>query len=152
LSTASAINATLYGGANVSYTVAKKGELPRVFERKVWGRSSEGLFITSALVIFFANAFYLDGIAMMGSATFLIIYAAVNFAHLRIYRKTRANPVLIWISILGCCFSFVMLVFYAINKARVTIFVLVIVICSSFLIEYLYRRYSRRTLKPRTSM
>lgn len=151
-STASAINATLYGGANVSYTVAKKGELPRLFERKVWGRSSEGLFITGVLVIFFANAFYLDGIAMMGSATFLIIYAAVNFAHYRVRKRTGANPVLIWISILGCCFSLVMLVIYAMKEARVTVLVLVIVMLASFCIEFLYRRYSKRTMKPRTPL
>ena len=37
-STASAINATLYGGANVSYMMAKEGELPRIFKRKIWGK------------------------------------------------------------------------------------------------------------------
>jgi amino acid transporter len=41
-STASGINATLYGGANVSYMLAKNGELPPVFERRVWGRSTKG--------------------------------------------------------------------------------------------------------------
>ena len=44
-STSSAINATLYGGVNVSYFIAKEGELPEIFERKVWGRSTEGLFV-----------------------------------------------------------------------------------------------------------
>jgi amino acid transporter len=150
-STSSAINATLYGGANVSYTVAKKGELPELFERKVWGRSSEGLFITSAVVILFANVLYLDGIAMLGSSTFLIIYTAVSFAHLKVRKKTSASPIVIWLSILGCCFSFVMLIFYAISKAPVTIVVLAIVIIMSFLIEYIYRRYSGRALKVRSA-
>ena len=36
LSTASAINATLYGTARVSYCVARDGELPATLERKVW--------------------------------------------------------------------------------------------------------------------
>ena len=44
-STASAINATLYGGANVSYMLARDGELPQVFARKMWYRSSGGLFL-----------------------------------------------------------------------------------------------------------
>jgi amino acid transporter len=148
-STSSAINATLYGGANVSYTVAKKGELPIVFERKVWGRNSEGLFITSALVIMFTNALNLDGIAMLGSGSFLIIYAAVSFAHLRVRDQTRANPFLIWLSILGCCFSFVTLLYYAVSNSPVTIVVLSGVILASFLAEYVYRRYSKRTLRTR---
>jgi len=37
-STSSAINATLYGGANVSYMIAKEGELPEFFEGKAWGK------------------------------------------------------------------------------------------------------------------
>ena len=62
-STASGINATLYGGANVSYALARDGQLPSVFERKVWGRGTEGLFITAGLTIVFANVFDLSGIA-----------------------------------------------------------------------------------------
>ena len=53
LSTSSAVNATLFGAANVSYQVAKDGELPESFTRKVWSHNSEGLFITAALVIVF---------------------------------------------------------------------------------------------------
>jgi amino acid transporter len=47
LSTSSAVNATLFGAANVSYQVAKDGELPQIFTRKVWSRNSEGLFISA---------------------------------------------------------------------------------------------------------
>jgi amino acid transporter len=54
ISTASAINATLYGGANVSYVFAKKGELPEIFERKVWFSEPEGLYITAFLSLLFA--------------------------------------------------------------------------------------------------
>ncbi|MEJ2720579.1 MAG: APC family permease, partial [bacterium] len=45
LSTASAINATLYGAARISYIIAKDGELPAVLERKVWHNPVEGLLI-----------------------------------------------------------------------------------------------------------
>jgi amino acid transporter len=82
LSTSSAVNATLFGAANVSYQVAKDGELPQIFTRKVWSRNSEGLFITAALVIVFVVLFDLGPIAMMGSAAFLIVYAAVSFGPL----------------------------------------------------------------------
>ncbi len=37
ISTSSAINATLYGGANASYLMAKKGELPKFFNRTTGG-------------------------------------------------------------------------------------------------------------------
>jgi len=145
-STSSAINATLYGGANVSYMIAKEGELPAFFERKLWRENREGLFITAGLVIFFTNLLNLDGIAMLGSASFLIIYCAVNFAHLRLYKETGANPYLIWSSIFGCIFSFVVLIYYEIKNSPKTIIVLVSVLALSFLTECIYRKYSSRNL------
>ncbi|MFQ6082923.1 MAG: APC family permease [Candidatus Aminicenantia bacterium] len=148
-STSSAINATLYGGANVSYMIAKKGELPKVFERKVWGKSTEGLFITAGLVILFANFFDLSGIAMLGSASFLLIYAAVNIAHLRLYKDTGANPYIIWLSIIGCLSVLSILTFYVLNHSSLTLIVLVIVLILSFFGEWIYRKYSERTLKVR---
>ncbi len=147
-STSSAINATLYGGANVSYMIAKEGELPAFFERKLWERNTEGLFITAGLVIFFANLLDLSGIAMLGSASFLIIYCAVNFAHLRLYKETNANPYLIWLSVFGCIFSFVILTYYEIKNSPKTIIVLAAVLVLSFMTEWIYRKYSLRTLKP----
>jgi amino acid transporter len=65
--TASAINATLYGGTNVSYAMAKKGELSRRFERKVWRKATEGLFITSGLVILTVNLVNVEEISLLGS-------------------------------------------------------------------------------------
>ena len=42
LSTASAINATLYGSARMSYTIAKARELPAQLERPIWNQPLEG--------------------------------------------------------------------------------------------------------------
>ena len=95
-STSSAINASLYGGANVSYMLAKEGELPVFFERKVWTEGHEGLFITSGLVILFANFLQLEGIGMLASASMLIIYIAVNVSHLRLLKETGARS---WIDL-----------------------------------------------------
>ena len=148
-STSSAINATLYGGANVSYTIAKHGELPKVFARKVWGRSTEGLFITSAAVLLFANFLELDGIAMLGSASFLLIYGAVNIGHLRIYKETGARPLIIIASIISCIVFFGVLTFYEINHSPITLVILILVISGCFIFEWFYRRFSKRILKTR---
>ena len=56
-STASAINATLFGAANVSYTIARDGELPAVFSWSFRPNATGGLFITAALVILFHLVF-----------------------------------------------------------------------------------------------
>ncbi|HHH51149.1 MAG TPA: amino acid permease, partial [Campylobacterales bacterium] len=45
ISTASSINANLYAITNVTYTMAKNGELPTIYQRHVW-HSSEGLIVS----------------------------------------------------------------------------------------------------------
>jgi len=150
LSTSSAINATLYGGANVSYIIAKEGELPEFFERKIWGHGIEGLFITAGLVILFTNLFDLGGIAMMGSAAFLLIYAAVGVGHLKLYRKTGARPVFIWISVLSCLVSFVILSYYLVHHSPASLTMLGVVLVFSFAAEWLYRKKNpARSIKKR---
>ena len=150
-STASAINATLYGGANVSYTIAKDGELPRIFDRKIWSRGTEGLFITASLVIVFANLFDLSKIAMLGSAAFLIIYAGVNIGHLKLRKETNGNPILILTAILGNLISLFILIYYLVVHSILTLTVLVFVLAFSFLIEGLYEKFSKRIIKVRVN-
>lgn len=149
LSTSSAINATLYGGANVSYMIAKDGELPKIFDRKIWHRGREGLFITAGLVILFANIFDLSRIAMLGSAAFLIIYGGVNFGHLKLRKKTGGNVYLIWIAILGNLVSLGILVYYLIIHSIVTLIALGLVLLFSFSSEWLYVKFTKRELKIR---
>ena len=148
-STSSAINATLYGGVNVSYTIAKHGELPRIFERKVWGKSTEGLFITSAVVFIFANFLELDGIAMLGSASFLIIYSAVNIAHLKIYKETGAHLMIILASILSSIVFFGVLLFYLLHHSLLTLILLLVIVAVCFIFEWIYRRITKRLLLTR---
>jgi amino acid transporter len=149
-STASAINATLYGGTNVSYALAKKGALPHIFERKIWGKAYEGLFISAGMVILFINSLNLEGVALLGSAFFLLIYAAVNLAHLRLLKETGARRFLIWASILSCFASFSILIYYEINRSLLSVTFFVGIFLISFAAEAVFRKYSRRVLRVRT--
>ncbi len=72
LSTASAINATLYGAARLSYIIAKDGELPEILEKKIWNKPMEGLLITTVATVFIANMVDLSSLSTMGSAGFLL--------------------------------------------------------------------------------
>jgi amino acid transporter len=146
-STSSAINATLYGGANVSYLMAKKGELPKFFNRKSWHDSKEGLLITSAIVILLIVLLNLSNVVMMGSSIFLLAYAGVNLAHLRLYKKTDANKYIICLAIIGCFFLLTALVYYEIFNSPLTLYLLSAIVLMSFLIEWIYRKYKSRSLK-----
>jgi len=102
LSTASAINATLYGSARLSYAIAKDGALPTELERKVWGRPVEGLLITAGLTVVVANILDLGSIATIGSAGFLIIFGAVNMAAARRASEIGARGWIAWTATAAC--------------------------------------------------
>ncbi|WP_319507728.1 APC family permease [uncultured Methanolobus sp.] len=149
-STSSAINASLYGGANVSYLIAKEGELPEFFERKVWNRSTEGLLITSGLVILCTNLLNLEGIGMLASASLLVIYMAVNLSHLRLSDETGAKRYLIYASLFSSLIFFGILIYYELLHSVATLIVFAVALIFCFIVEWTYKKYSRRTLKTRT--
>jgi len=148
LSTGSAINATLYGAARISYVIAKEGELPRRMEGKVWNRPIEGLLITTGVTLLLANLLDLSRIAIMGSAGFLLIFAAVNASNARLSSTTKSRK---WISILGtviCLAALVVLITQRSMTSPGELWVLVIMVGSAFLVEWIYRRVTGRIIKP----
>ncbi|HFC10646.1 MAG TPA: amino acid permease [Candidatus Kaiserbacteria bacterium] len=111
LSTASAINATLYGGSRVGYLVAKLGELPKMFDEKI-KQGYEGVIIIALLSIIFATTFNLENISIAGSAGFLIIFALVNLSNFKLYKETKSNRIIPGIGFLLCTISTVVLIGY----------------------------------------
>lgn len=110
LSTASAINATLYGTERLSNTIARKGELPERLEEPIWHRPLAGLFITAAATLVLANVLDLASISTMGSAGFLIIFGVVNAAEARTSQQRGSRA---WVSVgagLACAAALVALI------------------------------------------
>jgi amino acid transporter len=149
-STASAINATLFGSANVCYMIARDGELPAGLSRTEWKQATGGLVLTAGLVILVTLLFDLSGIAMMGSAAFLLVYAAVNGGHLRLLNATGANAAIVWLSLLTCLAMFVILSIYTWREQPAAITALVAIAAASFAAEWLYRRWTGRTIRTQT--
>jgi amino acid transporter len=147
LSTGSAINATLYGAARISYIIAKEGELPEMLERKIWNRPIEGLFVTSGLTLLVANLFDLSSISMMGSAGFLLIFAGVNGANVRLYAKTGSHR---WIAALGvivCLSALGALVWQKTTASPKELWILGVMVGLVFAIEALYRGVTGRIIR-----
>jgi amino acid transporter len=145
-STASAINATLFGAANVCYMIARDGGLPAGLSRTEWRGATGGLVLTAALVVAVMLSFDLSGIAMMGSAAFLLIYAAVNAGHLKVLKQTGANAPLVWLSLLTCLAMFVVLCAYIAREQPRALAALVAIAAASFLAEWAYRRLTGRII------
>jgi amino acid transporter len=143
-STASAINATLYGAARLSYCIARDGELPAMLERKVWGQPLEGLLITAGLTLFVANAFDLTSISTLGSAGFLLIFAAVNAANAQHAPHTKSRG---WISAAGavtCLAALGALIWQMARTDPMKMWVLAAMVALAVMIEGMYRLTKRK--------
>jgi amino acid transporter len=148
-STASAINATLFGSANVCYMIARDGELPARLSRLEWKQATGGLLLTAALVVVVMLCFDLSGIAMMGSAAFLLVYAAVNGGHLLVLKQTRANAIIVTLSLITCLAMFAILSVYTYQQQPAAIAALVLIAAASFAGEWAYRSWTGRKIKIR---
>jgi amino acid transporter len=148
-STASAINATLFGSANVCYMIARDGELPAGLSRTEWKDATGGLLLTAALVVVVILIFDLSGIAMMGSAAFLLIYAAVNAGHLKVLKQTGASAIVVWLSLLTCLAMFAILFVYTYQEQPRAIAALILIAAASFAAEWAYRHWTGRRITER---
>ncbi len=147
LSTTSAINATLYGAGRLSYTIARDGQLPRELERKVWRRPAEGLLITSALTVVAANLLDLSSISTVGSAGFLLIFAAVNGAAIRLSAKTGGRAWVSAVGLAGCAAALVAILLEVGREAPLRLVVLAGMLALSFGGEAAYRRVRKRGIE-----
>jgi amino acid transporter len=103
ISTASAINATIYGAGRAGYLIAKLGEIPKEFAKKV-KNGYEGMIILGLLAIIFATSFNIENISVAGSFGFLVIFGLVNLANYKLKKVTQANA---FLALLGTILCFV---------------------------------------------
>jgi len=139
ISTFSAINASLYGGSRVSYQIAADNELPLSLTKMFWNQPI-GLLITAVSTLILTNTLNLESISTAGSVGFLLIFAVVNLAGLKLSNKTKSNKL---IPLLGFILSSVALIVllkqqYTSNPEGVNVALSVIAFC--FIMEYLYKR------------
>ncbi len=147
LSTASAINATVYGAARTSYVIAKDGELPHELERRVWSEPIEGLVITAAAALLIANLIDLSSLSTMGSAGFLVVFAAVNAANAKLAGDTGSRR---WISLAGvglCLGALGCLIWQTAVTSPSHLWILLVMVGASFLIESTFRTVTRRKIR-----
>ncbi len=150
LSTTSAINATMYGTARLSWTIARSGELPEALDQKVWNRPIEGLLVTTVLTLIVANAFDLGRISLMGSAGFLIVFAAVNVAGARVARRPVAR-VLAVTGAIACTAALAALVVEGGRRDPWSIVVTAGLVAGSLGAEAVYRRLTHRSIHVQRS-
>ena len=140
----SALNATLYGGANVAYSFAKDGELPEFFERKAWFKSAEGLYITAILSLFFALTFNIGAIATIISSIFTIIYVFVLISHYRLADDYGGNKRFILMNVIILLIVLSALISYQWQTQRGAFYGTIITLSGALILEYVYRYLKKR--------
>ncbi len=148
IATASAINANLYAVTNVTYQLAKDGELPSVFGKPI-AHSREGLVISGVLIIILSLLFDLSEIAAIGSISILFVHTVTHVGHLKIISKTGASRSLVFIA---ACLSFsamVLALVYVSRESGHIISILISFVFVAAMTEILLQTYAKRKIKPR---
>ena len=152
LATSSAVNATMFGSANLAYMVAKDGELPKEMDRHIWLAGNASLFVAAAATAAFVVLFPLSAVGQMASLAFLIVYGAVSLGHLRVRKETGASSALLVIAVLANAGLFVLLFVHSIQTGPAATWItLLVVLAASFGFENVYRKLTRRRLVLETA-
>ena len=74
----------------------------------------------------------------------------MNGGHLRILKDTGANAILVWLSLLTCLAMFAILSVYTWREQPAAITALVAIAAASFAAEWVYRRWTGRSIRTQT--
>jgi amino acid transporter len=146
IATASAINASLYALTNVTYQMAKEGELPGKFGEPI-AHSREGLLVSAVLIALLAVAFDLGRIALLGALSVLVVHAVVHVGHLRLVDQTGANR----LAVVAAAVLSVAAVVLSLREADAVIWLLFTgLLAVAFVTEVLIGAVRPRVLRTRT--
>ena len=146
ISTASSINANLYAVTNVTYQMAKNGELPKVYQLNVW-KSYQGLIISTLILIVFVLFFNLTQIAAIGSISILFIHGFVHIGHFLKINKTKASKVLVAFAVLTIAIAIILALNYTSKHIPNVGYYIVGGFVLAFFIEVLLRIITKRVIK-----
>ena len=146
-SISSALNASIFGGANIAYSLAKDGELPGFFERKVWFKSTEGLYITAGLGLLFALLFNMGDIATITSSVFTVLYVFVVISHIRMRKEYGGKLLILLFNLAVLIAVFTALMVYQWQSHRGAFYGTMLTFAGSIFVEYIFRTISRRKFR-----
>lgn len=148
IATASAINANLYAVTNITYQLAKDGELPAAFGKPI-AHSREGLIISGILIIVLSLLFDLTEIAAIGSISILFVHSVTHIGHLKIISKTGASPILVLLAVIFSLTAMIMSLVYVSKELDHVISILIGFIIIASVSEITLQKITKREVTPR---
>ena len=149
ISTASSINANLYAVTNVTYQLAKDGELPSAFGKPI-AHSKEGLLISGILIIILSILFDLSEIAAIGSISILFVHAVTHIGHLKVVSQTGASRLLILLAAVSSLLAMLLALVYVSRESTHVISILAGFVIIAATMEILLQTIAKREVKSRT--
>ena len=147
LATASAINATLYAVTQISYTLAKDGDLPKVYEYNVF-HNTEGLVISGVLIVPMILFFDLGQIASIAAIAVLLIQGFTHLGHIGKRKETGANLPLIIAAVLGSFGAAGFAIVYSSRSSPNLLWMILGVFLLALLFELALRMSTGRSIRP----
>ena len=154
-STASAINATMFGTARLGMVMATEKALPMVFafRRRQNNIPWVSLLVITGLTLVFVNVTNLTIISSFASSTFLLIFAAINLSALRLRHRIRASNVVAVTGLLFSLLSWLALLVYLFRSNRQSLYWIGGLYLAVFCAEVLFskRRWIKREVEEMES-
>ncbi|HKJ72722.1 MAG TPA: APC family permease, partial [Alphaproteobacteria bacterium] len=124
LSTASAINATLFGSSRLAMVMAREHVLPQIFSLRERTRPVPwvALVTLTAATIAFIIFADLNVISAFASATFLLIFLGVNASATRLHARIGLHPAVPFIGTLLCWATFLEVLWHTWQTSRHSFF------------------------------
>ena len=149
LATASAINATLYAATEIGYTLAKEGELPKVYPYNVFD-SFEGLIVSALLIVPMILFLDLSQVTTIAALVVLIIQGITHVGHLFRIKQTGANLYVVIGAIVSMFGIAGVTLYHTSQKMPALGFYLLGAFVAAFGVEVLLRLISKRTISKQT--
>ncbi len=143
LATASAINATLYAVTQISYTLAKDGDLPGEYERHIF-HNTEGLIISALLIVPMILFLNLGQIATIAAIAVLLIQGFTHTGHLFKIEETGANHWWVFAAIIGSFGSACFAIIYTSKSMPNIVYYIGGIFFIAFIFEVLLRLFNNR--------
>jgi len=118
LSTASAINATLFGTARLGMVMAKERDLPKVFSHRERTKNIPflSLIIITALSLLFVNTTDLTIISSFASSTFLLTFVGINITAIKLRQVINMHFIIPFLGLLMSSLSWITLIIYLVQS------------------------------------
>lgn len=138
ISTFSAINASLYGGARVSYEIAEDDELPHQLTFQLWNKPI-GLFITMVATLIMTNTLNLENISSAGSVGFILIFTVVNYVGMKLSAQLNSNRIIPMLGMISCLGALIVMLIKQSQSNLTSVIISLSVVFGCFIMEWIYK-------------